>query len=108
MKSRLLAAAALLAFCSWASAADATANWENHCTSCHGADGKGETKQGKKLKIKDLTDAAYQGSFTDEDAFKAIKDGVKDDNGKQKMKPIEGLSDEEMKALVAYVRSLKK
>ena len=108
MKSRLLAAAALLAFCSWASAADATANWENHCASCHGPDGKGETKQGKKLKIKDLTDAAYQGSFTDEDAFKAIKDGVKDDSGKQKMKPIEGLSDEEMKALVAYVRGLKK
>lgn len=107
MKSRLLAAAALLAFCSWA-AADAPANWENHCASCHGADGKGETKQGKKLKIKDLTDAAYQGSFTDEDAYKAIKDGVTDPNGKQKMKPIEGLSDEEMKALVAYVRGMKK
>jgi len=108
MKSRLLAAAALLAFCSWASAADAAANWENHCGSCHGPDGKGETKQGKKLKIKDLTDAAYQAKFTDEDAAKAIKEGVKDDSGKQKMKPIEGLGDDEMKALVAYVRGLKK
>jgi cytochrome c553 len=108
MKSRLLAAAACAALFNWASAADDAANWENHCVSCHGVDGKGETKQGKKLKIKDLTDAAYQASFTDEDAFKAIKDGVKDDSGKQKMKPIEGLGDDEMKALVAYVRGLKK
>ena len=106
--SVLLTALLSLGLTAGAYAADATANWENHCGSCHGPDGKGDTKQGKKLKIKDLTDAAYQGSFTDEDAFKAMKEGLKDENGKQKMKPIEDLSDDEMKALVAYVRTLKK
>lgn len=89
-------------------AADAAANWETHCTSCHGADGKGETKMGKKLKIRDLTDATYQASFTDEAIADAMKKGVKNEAGKTTMKAIEGLSDEEINALVAYVRSLKK
>lgn len=89
-------------------AADATANWEEHCASCHGADGRGETKMGRKLKIRDLTDATYQATFTDEDAAKAMKEGVKDEKGKTQMKPIEGLSDDDIKALVAHVRNLKK
>lgn len=110
MKNRSLVTTFLCAaaFAVAASAADAGANWENHCTSCHGADGKGETKMGKKLKIRDLSDASYQASFTDEAAFKAVKQGVKNEAGKTTMKPIEGLSDEEINALVAYVRSLKK
>lgn len=89
-------------------AADANANWEEHCASCHGTDGRGETKMGRKLKIRDMTDATYQATFTDEDAVKAMKEGVKDDKGKTQMKPIEGLSDDDIKALVAHVRSLKK
>ena len=40
-----------------ASAAPAAENWENLCASCHGADGKAQTKTGKKLKLKDYTDA---------------------------------------------------
>ena len=39
--------------------------------------------------------------------LKAIKEGVKDGD-KTRMKAAEGLSDEEMKALVAYVRAFKK
>lgn len=89
-------------------AADAAANWEEHCASCHGADGRGDTKMGKKLKIKDLTDAAFQARFSDEDAAKAIKEGLKDEKGKIQMKPIEGLTDEDVAALVAHVRTLKK
>lgn len=96
------------AFATGVFAADVAVNWENHCASCHGTDGKGETKMGKKLKIKDLTDAAYQASFTDADAVKAIKEGVKSESGKTTMKPIEGLTDDEVNALVAQVRALKK
>jgi cytochrome c1 len=62
---------------------------------------------GKKLEIKDFTDAKYQASLKDEDMLKAIKEGVKDGE-KVRMKPAEGLSDEEMKALVTYVRAFKK
>ena len=89
-------------------AADAAANWTEHCGKCHGASGKGDTKMGKKLSIADLTEAATQAKFTDEEALKAMKDGVKDKSGKVTMKPIEGLSEADMKALVGYVRSLKK
>lgn len=107
IKRTLIALVATLALATGSLAADAAANWDNHCSSCHGADGKGQTKMGKKLKIEDLTDAHEQSEFTDEEAFKAIKEGLKDD-GKTKMKPVEGLSDDEIHALVAYVRSLKR
>jgi mono/diheme cytochrome c family protein len=36
-----------------------------------------------------------------------VKDGLKDPAGKTRMKAIEGLSDDEIKALVQYVRGLK-
>ena len=90
-----------------ASAADVKENWEKSCKKCHGPDGKGNTTIGKKVDIKDFTDAKYQDSLKDETMFKAIKEGVKDGD-KTRMKAAEGLSDEEMKALVAYVRKFKK
>jgi len=103
----LIAAAALTAAVVTASAADVKENWEKNCAKCHGPDGKGDTKMGKKLEIKDFTDAKYQASMKDEDMLKAMKEGVKDGE-KVRMKAAEGLSDDEMKALVTYVRGLKK
>lgn len=91
-----------------ASAADGKALWDKECAKCHGADGKGDTKMGKKLKIKDLTDAKVQGEFTDEAACKAIKEGLKDQGGKVQMKPVKDLLDDDIKALVAYLRQFKK
>jgi cytochrome c553 len=88
-------------------ASDAGPIWEKSCQKCHGADGKGDTKMGKKMEIKDMTDAKYQASFTDDQAAKAIKDGIKDGD-KTKMKAAEGLSDDDIKALVAKVRGFKK
>jgi cytochrome c553 len=89
-------------------AADAKETFDKKCAACHGKDGKGETKMGQKLGIKDFTDAKIQAAFKDEDAFKAIKEGLRDKDGKLQMKAAEGVSDDEIKALVAYVRSLKK
>ncbi len=89
-------------------AATAQANWDEQCAKCHGADGKGQTKMGKKLSIQDFTDAKVQAGFTDEQAFKAIKEGLTDKNGKTSMKAIEGLSDEDMKAMVPLVRAFQK
>lgn len=89
-------------------AATAAENWENSCASCHGADGKAQTKQGKKLKIRDYTDAAVQAELKDEEMVKAILEGVKADNGKERMKGFKDeLSEPEAKDLVAYIRSLK-
>lgn len=89
-----------------ASAADVADNWQHGCQKCHGDDGKGQTKMGQKMEVKDLTDAKYQASFTDDQAFKAIKEGIKDGD-KTKMKPADGLTDDEIKALVAKVRAFK-
>jgi cytochrome c6 len=92
-----------------ASAADAKENWEKaSCIKCHGADGKGDTKMGQKLGVRDYTDAKVQADLKDDAAFKAIKEGLKDKEDKTLMKPAEGLSDDEIKALVAQVRSFKK
>ena len=89
-------------------AADAVETWDKECSKCHGKDGAGQTTMGKKLKLKDYTDAAVQSGFSDEEATKAIKEGVQED-GKIKMKSYaDKLSDDEVKALVAHVRSLKK
>jgi cytochrome c1 len=87
--------------------ADPAEIWEKNCAKCHGADGTGQTKMGAKVGVKDFTDAKYQGTFTDEKAAEAIKQGVKDGD-KVKMKPLEGATDEDVKALVAKVRGFKK
>ena len=91
-----------------ARADDAKATYDKDCAKCHGADGKGQTKMGQKLGVKDYTDAKVQAEIKDEDAVKAIKEGVKDKEGKVLMKPAEGISDADAKALVAYIRAFKK
>ena len=48
-----------------------------------------------------------QAGFTDEEATKTIKEGKNDKDGNVLMKPVDGLSDDEIKALVAYVRAFK-
>jgi mono/diheme cytochrome c family protein len=89
-------------------AADAKANWDANCAQCHGKTGNADTKMGKTLNAKDLTDSKVQAAFTDAKATESIKNGVKE-NGKTTMKAFAGkLTDDEIKALVAYVRTLKK
>jgi len=103
-----LLSAALVFAAPVASAADAAAVWGKSCASCHGKDGKGDTKMGKKAGARDYTDATVQKSFTDAEALKAIKEGVTKD-GKEKMKGAgDKVSDDEAKALVAYIRAFKK
>ncbi|HZR06756.1 MAG TPA: c-type cytochrome [Candidatus Udaeobacter sp.] len=104
----ILSISILLAVSSVARAADAKTNWANNCAQCHGPDGKANTKMGKMLSAKDLTDPKVQAEFTDAKATQSIKEGVKK-NGKTTMKAFGGkLTDDEIKALVAYVRTLKK
>ncbi|MDX2186530.1 MAG: cytochrome c [Opitutaceae bacterium] len=109
-KRHLLSSASLLFLLSTAGiqAASVTENWENHCAKCHGADGKAQTKIGKKLKIRDYTDPAVQAKMTDEEIIKGIEEGYKDESGKERMKPFKGeLSPEEIKELAAHVRKFK-
>jgi cytochrome c6 len=92
--------AAIIASAGIGYADDASALWTKHCASCHGKDGSGGTAMGKKLGVKDYT---KDQSFSDAEATKVIMDG------KDKMKGFKGkISEADAKALVAYVRSLKK
>jgi mono/diheme cytochrome c family protein len=109
MKKLIVIALLALGTSGVAVAADVKENWDKNCASCHGKDGKGETKAGKKAEVKDLTDGAYQAKMTDDQMVKQIKEGMKDKDGKQKMKPFGGvLSDDEIKELGTFVRGLKK
>ncbi|HEX8090310.1 MAG TPA: c-type cytochrome, partial [Blastocatellia bacterium] len=84
-----------------ASSADAAALFAaNKCTGCHGPDGKGNPN------IKDVpnfTDAAWQKKTTDAEMTKTINDGHKPMPAYK-----DKLSQEQIKALVAYVRSFAK
>jgi mono/diheme cytochrome c family protein len=101
MKTKLLLAGSLMIATSLSVfGADAAANYAKHCAACHGKDGTGNTVQGKKVQAKDYT---KDQSFSDAAAFKAIKEG------EGKMKGFgDKLSDDEIKALVAFVRTFKK
>ena len=85
--------------------------WRAKCASCHGPDGKGQTEQGKKMAVGDMSSAAWQGAITDDKIKAAISDGFKrDKNGvKQEMEAYKSkLRPEQIDGLVAYVRGLKK
>jgi cytochrome c551/c552 len=107
-RSLMLGLALLVVTAVCATAEDAKTLYDKGCAKCHGEDGKGQTKMGQKVGAKDYTDAKVQAALTDEAAFKAIKEGLKDKDGKVLMKASEGMSDEDIKAVVKHLRSFKK
>ena len=82
--------------------ADGAGDFKTKCAMCHGADGSGSTATGKALKVRDLSSPEVQ-SQTDAQ----ISDIVS--NGKDKMPAYKGkLTDDQIKGLVAYIRTLAK
>jgi len=109
MKKTLTVAIALFALSATALlAADSKSLYEDQCSKCHGSDGKGQTKMGQKMGAKDYTDPKVQEALKDAAAFKAIKEGLKGAEDKVLMKPTEGVSDDDIKGLVTYIRAFKK
>lgn len=106
MKKHILVTTAALVLAVFGlQAEEAAANWARHCKKCHAEDGSGSTAIGKKLEIGDYTDPAVLGEFTDEQLFDMTKNGVED----TKMGGYgDKLSDEEIHALVAYMRAMAK
>jgi cytochrome c6 len=95
-----MALAVLLAAVLPAAAEDAAALYKSKCQICHGADGKG-SPAGQKMGAKDFhsPDVAKQ---TDAELIKVTKEG------KGKMPKYDGkLTDDQIKELVKYIRSLK-
>ena len=95
-------------FTSASFAADATHNWTQHCIRCHGEDGRGATKMGRKFRIKDLTLEKTQRRLSDEEITELIATGYKDNAGEERMPAFrEKLSEEELKELLRLIRGFK-
>ena len=84
---------------------DAKAVWDKQCKKCHAEDGSASTALGKKLEIRNYTDPAALKEFSDADLFKMTKDGV---DGTKMSGYGDKLSDEEIQALVVYMRAMAK
>jgi len=82
---------------------DAKATFDAQCAKCHGKDGRAKSLHGRHVHARDLTDAAWQGNVSDERLFNSIS------NGKGKMPDFKKkLSEDQIDALVRYVRQLKR
>jgi cytochrome c oxidase cbb3-type subunit 3 len=93
--------ASSLAFQAAIPGADGAAIFKKNCMMCHGADGKGFPA----LKTPDFTDPKWQSSTKDKEMREVIKNGKK---GTAMLGFGGQLKDEEISAVIAYIRSLKK
>jgi cytochrome c6 len=81
---------------------DGAATYKAKCASCHAADGSGATAMGKSMKLRDLRSPEVQ-KQTDKELFTVTADG------KGKMPAYKAkLSEADINALVAHIRSLAK
>ncbi len=105
MKKNAAAAltAALLAAAPAAAADARSESFQTYCSVCHGDDGRGQTEEGKKKGARDLTNARWQDKVDDARLVRSVT------KGHDKMPAFEKkLSADEIKALVAEVRTLAK
>jgi len=105
----LLLAVSLLSLPTFAADKKVEKMWKTKCQSCHGADGKAQTDKGKKMQIVDLSAPAWQAKKTDDELKKAIKEGTKleKDGVKKEMDAYADLTDDQLAALIAHIRTLK-
>ena len=98
-----LFAVSLIAFSASSSRAQSAGEtlFKSKCAACHGPDGKGETPTGKTLKVKDFASEDIQ-KTSDADLSAAIS------GGKGKMPAYKTLTPDQVKDLVAYVRTFGK
>ena len=83
--------------------ADGKALYLKNCRQCHGATGvPSATNKAKYPKIRDLTDAEFMAKLSDDSVAHVVKHG----KGKD-MRPFEGkLTDDQIRAITQYVRTL--
>lgn len=75
--------------------------WMKQCATCHGRRGKGDGPSSTMVKARDLTNAAFQATLSDEQIAKVIREG------KDKM-PAFNLPDTVIQGLVQHVRGMVK
>jgi mono/diheme cytochrome c family protein len=76
------------------------ASYKAKCAMCHGATGTPSAGMAKAMGIKSVSDPVIK-ALTAAQEFDVVK------NGKGKMKPVSGLTDAQIKEVVAFYRSLK-
>jgi cytochrome c6 len=94
----LAIAVSLASAVGFAQSGDAT--YKSKCAMCHGATGTPSAGMAKMMGIKPASDPAIQ-ALTVDQIIAAIK------NGKNKMKPIAGLTDAQIKDVAAFYHGLK-
>lgn len=108
--SRALLGAALLLIVTAAPAAEQGADlYKTYCVQCHGirGDGKGVNVPDMSVQPRNHADAQDMATRTDDELFKAIKEGGQAISKSVLMPPWGGnFTDEQIHALVAYLREL--
>ena len=106
----VVTAASMLGFAALASAQDAKAVYQKECAKCHGDTGAGDGAMGQKLKDKpsDWTKGAGLQGLDDAKLAESIKKGGAAIGKSKAMPAYPKLSDAEVQALVAHVKSMKK
>lgn len=101
IRSKFVLAAAFAVAGGMCFAQTGEAVYKAHCQSCHGATGTPNPGIAKLLGVKPANDPAVK-KLTPAEMEAVVK------NGKGKMKPVAGLSDAQVKEVVAYFRELGK
>ncbi len=76
--------------------------FKKKCAICHAADGTGNPKMAKMLKVGLAINTDAVAAMSDEAIAKLLTEG------RGKKKPVKGLSDDDRNNVIAYLRTLKK
>lgn len=101
IRSKVVLATAFLVAGGMCFAQAGEAVYKAHCQSCHGATGVPNPGIAKLLGVKPASDPSVK-SLSEAQMEAVVK------NGKGKMKPVAGLTDAQVKEVVAYFRELGK
>jgi len=104
-RGRLVLAAALLAAAAGSlRAGDGPAIYQAQCAACHGPDGRGLTREGKRLGAHDLAESR----IPDAEIARRITEGTKDATGRVRMPAFrDQLDDAEIRDLVLAVKAFR-
>lgn len=100
LRSTVALAALVFAAGAMSFAQNGEATYKSKCQSCHGAAGTPNPGIAKMLGVKPTSDP-YMQKLTLDQVVAAVK------NGKGKMHPVAGLTDQQIKDVAAYFKTLK-